>query len=108
MKTSISEMAVMAEDASISREAPTSDKKWKKPMIFGGAILLLVWITVIWIPMMVSMLEWTSVKSSVDSRIAENQVEIEKIETKLDDTVKEEKERISSRLDLVIRGDGEY
>ena len=105
MKTSISEMAIMAEDASISG---TSDKKWKKPMIFGGAILLLVWITVIWIPMMVSILEWTSLKSSVNSRIAENQAEIEKIETKLHDTVKEEKDRISSTHDLVIRGDGEY
>ena len=35
MKTSSSEMAIMAEeDASISG-AQTSSKKWKKPMIFG-------------------------------------------------------------------------
>ena len=64
-------------------------------------------------------MELTSLKSSLNSYITENQDqikkmvtknqdEIEKIETKLD-TVKEEKEKTSSRLDLVlraIRGDG--
>ena len=113
MKTSISQMAIMAEDASISG-APTSSPKWKKSMLFGGAILLLVLI-----PTIVFSMKLTSLKSSLNSYIAENQDqikkmvtknqdEIEKIATKLD-TVKEEKEKTSSRLDLVlraIRGDG--
>ena len=74
MKTSISQMAIMAEDASISG-ALTSSKKWKKTVIFGGTILLLVLILTIII---------TSLKSSLEFRIAENRAEIEKIVTKLD------------------------
>ena len=61
-------------DASTSR-APTSSKKWEKTMIFGSAILLLVLFQIIL---------FTSLKSSLDFRIAENQAEIEKIVTKLD------------------------
>ena len=85
MKTSSSEMAIMAEeekDASISG-AQTSSKKWKKPMLFGGAILLLVLI-----PTIVFSLELTSLKLSFNSVIAKTQDEIEKIETKNIITVK--------------------
>ena len=100
----------------------------EKPILFGGAILLLVLI-----PTIVFSLELTSLKSSFNSVIAKtqdeiekietknrdeikkiktmlyskNQDEIEKIETKLD-ALKEEKEKISSRLDFVPSGeDGE-
>ena len=76
----------MAEETSISGAPPTSSKRWKKLMIFGGAILLLVLI-----PTIVFQTIWLT-----------------KIETKLD-MLKEEKENISSRLDLVLSGEeGKY